>query len=118
MLPVDRDAALLWDMLQGCREIRDFTRDVAWEDFIADRKLCLAVERCLEMVGEAAGHISKSFCSAHPEIPWRLVTGMGNVLAHDYGQIPYEIICGTVTKNVPALLTTLEPLLPDSEMPM
>jgi uncharacterized protein with HEPN domain len=68
MLPGDRDAALLWDMLQACREVREFTRDVTWEDFIADRKLCLAVERCLEIVGEAAGRVSKPFCLAHPEI--------------------------------------------------
>ena len=114
MLPVDRDAALLWDMLQACLEIRDFTRGVVWEDFIADRKLCLAVERCLEIVGEAAGRISKPFCAAHPEIPWSLITGMRNVLAHDYGQIEYEIIYGTVTRNVPSLLVTLERLLPGS----
>jgi uncharacterized protein with HEPN domain len=117
MQPVDRDAALLWDMLQACREIREFTRDVAWEDFIADRKLCLAVERCLEIVGEAAGHIGKPFRSAHPEIPWRLITGMRNVLAHDYGQIEYQVIYGTVTKKVPSLLTTLEVLLPESRNP-
>jgi len=37
MPPGDRDAALLWDMLQACREIRESTRNVAWEDFIAAR---------------------------------------------------------------------------------
>jgi uncharacterized protein with HEPN domain len=112
MSPVDRDVALLWDMLNACREVRGFTRDVDWPDFIADRKLCLAVERCLEIVGEAAGHMSKPFCAAHPEIPWRMITGMRNILAHDYGQIEYEIIYGTVTKDVPPLLATLEKLLP------
>jgi uncharacterized protein with HEPN domain len=117
MLPVDRDAALLWDMLRACQEIRGFTRGVVWEDFIADRKLCLAVERCLEIVGEAAGRISKPFCSAHPEIPWRFITGMRNVLAHDYGQIEYEIIYGTVTKSVPSLLATLELMLPGPRNP-
>lgn len=109
---VYRDAALLWDMLRACREVREFTRDVDWENFIADRKLCLAVERCIEIVGEAAGHISKAFCTQHPEIPWRMIIGMRNILAHDYGQIEYEIIYGTVTKSVPPLLGTLEGLLP------
>jgi uncharacterized protein with HEPN domain len=104
-------------MLQACREIREFTRDVTWEDFIADRKLCLAVERCLEIVGQAAGRVSKPFCLAHPEIPWRLITGMRNVLAHDYGQIEYQVIYGTVTRNVPPLLATLEVLLPESPDP-
>jgi uncharacterized protein with HEPN domain len=74
MLPVDRDVALLWDMLNACREVRGFTGDIDWPEFIADRKLCLAVERCLEIVGEAAGHMSKPFCDAHPEIPWRMIT--------------------------------------------
>jgi uncharacterized protein with HEPN domain len=99
-------------MLRACSEVRDFTRDVVWETFIADRKLCLAVERCLEIVGEAAGHVSEPFRTAHPEIPWRMITGMRNILAHDYGQIEYEIIYSTVTKSVPPLLVTLEQLLP------
>lgn len=112
MQPADRDAAYLWDMLQACKEILDFCADAEWEDFIADRKLCLAVERSLEIVGEAAGKVSEEFQGRHPAIPWRRIKGMRNILAHEYGQIDYEIIYKTVADEVPDLAAALEVLLP------
>jgi uncharacterized protein with HEPN domain len=47
-----------------------------------------AVIRKLEVIGEAAGKVSKSFCAAHPEIPWQDITGMRHRLIHDYSEIP------------------------------
>lgn len=111
MKPAERDAALLWDMLQACREIRQFTGDAGLEDFVSDRKLCLAVERSFEIVGEAAGRVSLDCQAAVPSIPWRKIRGMRNILAHEYGQIDYEIIYTTVTDELPALIAALEALL-------
>ena|ERR1700733_13922802 len=112
MQPSERDAAYLWDMLQACRELRGFTADTELEDFIADRKLCLAVERCLEIVGEAAARVSAEFQTREASIAWRQIKGMRNILAHEYGQIDYEIIYKTVTDDVPHLIGVLEALLP------
>lgn len=107
----ERDAALLWDMQEACREMLQFVAGVGHEEFVENRMLCLAVERCLEIVGEAAGDVSPEFCKAHPEILWRKVAGMRHVLAHDYGAIDYGIVYQTVTKEVPRLLKTLVALL-------
>lgn len=112
MQPVDKDAGLLWDMLQACSDAWEFSREVEWEDFMRDRKLQLAVERCLEIVGEAAGKISAEFQAANPQIPWRQIKGMRNILIHDYGHISYELVYETVTEKVPELLRALEALLP------
>lgn len=112
MRPAERDAAYLWDMLQACREIRGFAVDTGLKDFIADRKLCLAVERCLEIIGEAAGRISPEFQARETSIAWRRIKGMRNILAHEYGQIDYEIVHKTVTDEIPGLIASLEALLP------
>lgn len=112
MQPSERDAAHLWDMLQACREIRDFTGDAEWEDFIGDRKLCLAVERSLEIVGEAAGKVSEGFQKRASSISWRQIRSMRNILVHEYGQIDYEIVYKTVTEDIPGLIASLEALLP------
>jgi uncharacterized protein with HEPN domain len=106
----DRDAALFWDMLQACREIAGFVADKDRGQFISDRMLCLAVERCLEILGEAAGHVSSPCQDKNPEIPWRRMISMRNILAHDYGEIDYGIIFDTATVEVPALAIALAAL--------
>ncbi|ARA94206.1 hypothetical protein AWN76_014280 [Rhodothermaceae bacterium RA] len=49
------------------------------EAFLNDRTLILAVERSLEIIGEAAGKLDDGFKEAHPEIPWRNIRGLRNI---------------------------------------
>jgi uncharacterized protein with HEPN domain len=114
MPPTDRDAGLLWDMLDACCNAHQISKDADWEDFLNDLKLRLAVERCLEIIGEAAGKVSEEFQQANPGIPWRKIKGMRNILAHDYGRIDYELIYETVTERIPELLKALKALVPRS----
>ncbi|HEX5370550.1 MAG TPA: HepT-like ribonuclease domain-containing protein [Dehalococcoidia bacterium] len=58
-----------------------------YEAFIEDALLIHAIERELEIVGEAARRISDTYRTAHPEIPWRSIIGLRNVLAHDYANV-------------------------------
>lgn len=74
--------------------------------------LMRATERSIEIIGEAARHISPEFITAHPQIPWRQIVGQRNILAHEYGQIDHEMLFNTATLDVPALISNLEKLLP------
>ena len=80
-----RDAAYLWDMLEAAHSVRDFVKDVTAEEFLEDRMIQAAVEREVEIIGEAARRISDAFKEAHPEVPWRNIVGMRNLLAHEFG---------------------------------
>ena len=111
MRPEEADAAYLWDMLEACREVLGFVRGVEYEDFTSDRKLLLAVERGLEIIGEAAGRISPAWQSAHPGVPWKRIRGMRNMLAHEYGAVDHAIVFETVMNDLPALFAQLEKLL-------
>jgi uncharacterized protein with HEPN domain len=113
MRPDEKDITYVWDMVSACKEIRDFTRDSGWEGFSSDRKLMLAIERSLEIIGEAAGRLSGAFRDGHPEIPWHKIRGMRNILAHDYGQVDYEIVYRTAMEEIPDLLGKLERILPE-----
>jgi uncharacterized protein with HEPN domain len=79
----ERDAALLWDMLQACLEIAGIVKGRSAVEFTRDRLRCLAVERCLEVVGEAASHVSDESQLTLPRVPWRQIRGMRNILAHE-----------------------------------
>jgi uncharacterized protein with HEPN domain len=77
----------------------------------------LAVERCLEILGEAARRISDRVRLEHPEIPWHQIIAQRNVLAHEYGDIRHEMIWRVVSERIPELLTILERLVPPPPPP-
>jgi uncharacterized protein with HEPN domain len=112
MRPEERDAACLWDMLDAARTVQQFEADVTLQDYLADRKLQLAAERAIEIIGEAARRVSEPFRAAHPEIPWRPMIGQRHVLAHEYGEIKQERIWAVATEQVPRPIEHLEPLVP------
>ena len=108
MQPDERDAAYLWDMLDAARTVEQLSSGLDFAQYSNDRKTQLAVERSLEIIGEAAGRVSDLFRNTHPEIPWRQIIGQRNVLIHEYGEIKQERIWKTVRENVPQLIKKLE----------
>ena len=92
MAPEDQDAAYLWDMLEAAKEAIEILGKANVKDFKQDKIRCRAVERTLEIIGEAARRVSPQYQSQHPEIAWRDMIGQRNILAHEYGQIDYELL--------------------------
>jgi uncharacterized protein with HEPN domain len=112
MPPEERDAALLLDMLNAARAIATFVAGKHYEEYEKDLLLKSAVERMIEIIGEAARGVSATLKDAHPEIPWKGIIGQRNVLAHDYGRIIHARIWDIATLRVPDLIRKLERLLP------
>ena len=112
MLPEGPDVAHLWDLLEAAREVVCYTSDLSFHAYQQDRMRQRAVERALEIVGEAARRLSAPFKQAHDDVPWRRIIAQRNVLAHEYGEIVQERIWRVATVQVPDLIVRLEPLLP------
>jgi uncharacterized protein with HEPN domain len=115
MQPEDRDAAYLWDMLQAAKEVEAMVGDHDLAGFLDNIVLVRALERGVEIIGEAARRVSTTYMEAHPEIPWRKIIGQRNILAHEYGQIDHELLFKTATDDIPELITVIESLLPPLE---
>jgi len=112
MRPDEKDAGYLWDMYDAAQSVREFTAGISCEHYLQDKKLRLAVERAVEIIGEAARHVSEPFRQAHPEIRWRAIVAQRHVLAHEYGEIKQERLWTVAAVRVPELIVLLEPLLP------
>ncbi len=91
----------------------DFTAGLSFEAYVARSMTRMAVERALEIVGEAARRVSDPFKAGHPEIPWRDLIGLRNVLTHDYGEIKSERLWEIATSDAPRLIGLLEALVSD-----
>jgi uncharacterized protein with HEPN domain len=113
MRPEERDAAYVWDMLSAAREVTQVLGTLTEEQFSGNLLVIRAVERCIEIIGEAARRVSASTKAVHPQIPWSDIIGQRNILAHEYGQIDYELLYRTARKDVPQLVVLLQQALPD-----
>ena len=69
-----------------------------------ERMLELALIRLVEIVGEAAGRVSRSGQAKVPDIPWREVIGMRNRLIHGYDSVDLNILWDTVELDFPPLI--------------
>lgn len=111
MQPDDRDIGYLNDMLRFARVAMELTEDRLGDEK-TERMRQLALERALEIIGEAARRVSEPFRDAHPEIPWKYIIGNRNVIAHNYDEIVLEVLWTTATRDVPKLVVALLALLP------
>jgi uncharacterized protein with HEPN domain len=111
MQPDEPTSALLWDMHDAASAVRKFAAGRTMEQYLADELLQAAVERKIEIIGEAARKVARDFQQAHPEIPWAKIAGQRHVLAHDYGRIEHDRLWNVVTVHIPELITQLECLL-------
>lgn len=71
--------------------------------FLSDPMLIDAVERNIERISEASRHIPEELRVTCPQIPWREIAGIGNVLRHDYPQVRPREIWETVVRDLPIL---------------
>lgn len=86
----------LQDILDAITEIESFIDGISFDTFQSDRAKVLAVVKLLEIVGEAVKNIPDEQRRFYPEISWRSITGMRNILIHEYWQIDVEVLWSTI----------------------
>lgn len=108
-----RDKAYLWDMLDAALAVEEFVLGSTYDEYLSNRMMRGAVERYIEIIGEAARRVSEETKQEHPEIPWRTIVGQRNVLAHEYDEVMDEAIWAIATKRIPELIRALKSIVPD-----
>lgn len=112
-MPLDpRDATHIWDIIRAAEAVADDIAGLGLETYLQVRQIRSAVERELEIIGEAARRLSESFRQAHPEIPWPSIIAQRNVLAHQYDKIGHARVWTVASKRLPELAAALRPLAP------
>jgi uncharacterized protein with HEPN domain len=99
------------DILASIERIKEYTRNLDFEQFRSDTKTFDAVVRNLEIIGEASVHVPEEIVADHPEIPWQDMRAMRNVLAHEYFGINENIVWDTIQNDLLPLVTQLKSVL-------
>jgi uncharacterized protein with HEPN domain len=95
-------------MLDAAHEAMAFARDRTRADLDRDRKLVLALVKCIEIVGEAATQTTEEGRRQIPELPWASIVAMRNRLVHAYFDIDLDRVWSTITDDLPPLIAILE----------
>ena len=114
-----RNSAALLDMVKAMQAIERFLTGRTFEDLVEDELLRSAVERQLEILGEAAKRVTKKFQSEHNDIDWANIVSLRYIIIHQYDEIDYALLWEIITKEMPQTLEQgrlLIPPLPDCDL--
>ncbi len=98
-------------MLDFARKAVQFSRGKQRGDLDSNEMLAMATIHLVEMLGEASRNITPELQQRYPEVPWELISGTRNRLAHGYIDIDLDIIWTIVTKDLPPLIIKLRRIL-------
>ena len=105
------DMERLQHMLDASRQSHEFIKGKNRVDLDTDPMLHHALVRVIEIIGEAANHITDNFKVKFHEIEWVDIIGMRNRLIHGYFDIDLDILWDTVTNYIPVLTHQLEKII-------
>ena len=101
----------LVDRLKTARRIQVRVDGLSRQRFDDDENLQLALTHLIQIVGEAARHVSPDARSQFPSVSWNAITGMRHRLVHDYGYVNLEIVWAVATVKIPELMIHLAPVV-------
>ena len=107
MTPADADRAALADILDYIARIR---RHATAPDVLDDELAQAAILRWLGVIGEAASRLSVQLRDDHPDVPWRRIISMRNILVHAYDQVVVRVVWEAV-ELLPELAIAVEAIL-------
>ncbi len=101
----------LLDILDAIERIFSYAKGMRYNNFLTDRKTQDAIVRNIEIIGEAARGIPKTFRTDNPQIPWDEIIGMRNIIVHHYFGILLDVVWDIVKKELPKLKRQIKSII-------
>lgn len=108
---MQRDQQSLIDIADSISLIFEYVQVANWNQFVNNSKDQDAVIRRLTIIGEATKRLSNEFRDGHPEIPWKKMAGLRDVIVHNYDEIDLDVLREIIDVNLPQVFQRLQPLL-------
>ncbi len=105
------DRVSLVDMLVYAEEAMEILGDTTRDAMKGNRMMQLALQRLLEIVGEAARRVSQRTQQEYPAIAWSEIIGMRNRLAHVYDRVDLDVLWDVIVDDLPPLVEQLDAIV-------
>jgi uncharacterized protein with HEPN domain len=101
---VKKDAETFIEHILECIAlIEEYSENKTVDDFLDSVQLQDAIIRRIEIIGEAVKNIPNAIKAEHPEIPWKKIAGMRDIIIHEYFGIDLELTWEVITRDLPDL---------------
>lgn len=111
---MNRDLPYLRDILSEIEKLKNFTSS-GREEFLRDPKTQYAVIHAIQIIGEAAKRISGELKDTQPDLPWKQISGMRDVVVHDYAGVKIDLVWDTVAESIPMLENVIRTMVKQLE---
>ncbi|MGD1809176.1 DUF86 domain-containing protein [Dapis sp. BLCC M126] len=111
---MSRDKASLLDIVNAARRVLQFTKGIDKSELETNEEKQSAILYQIIVMGEATKRLSPEFREQYPEIPWKDIAGMRDILAHQYDRLNLNTLWDVIQSDVPEVLALLESLLLNS----
>jgi len=105
------DKFRLQHILEAIEHIEEFTLNVTESEYMNDIKLQAAVERKIEIIGEASKHLSDDLIQKYPNTEWLKIKAFRNIIVHEYFGVSQKIIWDSIKIRIPELKKTVLDIL-------
>ena len=99
------------DILDAIEKVREYTHGLTFSRFIENRLVFDATLRNLQIIGEAVKNIPVSIKKKHPEVEWRKIAGLRDIIVHEYFEMDHDIIWDVVQYKLPILKAQIQKIL-------
>jgi uncharacterized protein with HEPN domain len=111
-----RNRESLIDIAEAIKLIFQYVKGVNSEALAANIEKQDAILRRITIIGEATKRLSQDFRNQHPNVPWKEIAGMRDVITHEYDEVDLDEVWTVINENLPQLLEYIEPLvLPEDD---
>jgi uncharacterized protein with HEPN domain len=93
----------LEDILQAVKQIERYTKGISAKKLRQNKLVIDAVTRNLEIIGEAAKHIPAAIKKKYPDVEWKKIAGLRNILAHEYFGVDKDVLLDIIANKIPEL---------------
>lgn len=105
------DKSYLLDILDSAEQIKKFTENKNVEEFEKDLMCTLAVQRLFEIIGEATKNLSSNLRENNPNLDWKAMSGMRDILIHQYQNANNDRILKIAKNNIPTLIIEIKKII-------
>ena len=113
-----RDKAALLDIRRAALKASEKPAKYTWEDFAANDEIQSSAMHWLTVLGEAVKRLSHDFRQAYPNIDWRKIAGLRDVIVHEYDDIDLELIWKVLSDDMTALESVVSGILQAQGVPI
>lgn len=96
------------DILETIERVQGKMAGKSFAEFSSDWELRFIAERAIEIISEASRRLPDDLKARRPEIPWRSIAGIGNLLRHEYHSISNKVIWDVLESDLPPLKAAVE----------